>query len=97
MRLSKQQIKIIKENTALVFGDNSKIYLFGSRADDDKKGGDIDLYLETIANDNIFEKKIKLLALLQKNMGERKIDLVINNFKIEKLIYAVARETGIQL
>jgi len=97
MRLSQKHIDIIKEKTAILFGDKYKIYLFGSRADDNKKGGDIDLYLETMDEDNLFEKKIKLLALLEKSIGERKIDLVINNFKNEKLIYRVAKETGIQL
>jgi len=28
------------------FGNDSKLYLFGSRVYDDKKGGDIDLLLE---------------------------------------------------
>ncbi len=41
MRLSLKQIKQIKESTASVFGEEAKVYLFGSRLDDSSKGGGI--------------------------------------------------------
>ncbi len=42
MRLKKEEIKIIKE-TINKFVDNPTIYIFGSRLDDKKRGGDIDI------------------------------------------------------
>lgn len=44
MRLSKNQILAILKAKELFF-PNSKIYLFGSRIDPSKTGGDIDLYI----------------------------------------------------
>ncbi|SMM99264.1 DNA polymerase, beta-like region [uncultured Candidatus Thioglobus sp.] len=46
MRLSNTEINAIKRCSAEFF-PNSEVFLFGSRVDDDKKGGDIDLYIET--------------------------------------------------
>jgi predicted nucleotidyltransferase len=46
MRLNQKQLTSIKTNFNNCF-DNGKIYLFGSRVDDTKKGGDIDLYIST--------------------------------------------------
>jgi len=37
MRLSKEAIKHIKEQTKAIFGSEAKVYLFGSRTDDLKK------------------------------------------------------------
>ena len=42
MRLTQKEIEIIK-NTINRYIKDSKIYLFGSRLDDNKKGGDIDI------------------------------------------------------
>ena len=53
------------------------IYLFGSRTDDSKLGGDIDLFLE-IDEKPSFEKKIKFLSKLKRILGEQKIDIVFN-------------------
>ena len=47
MRLSIEESKMIRDSAVKYFGKNSKIYLFGSRTDDKKKGGDIDIYIET--------------------------------------------------
>ena len=47
MRLSIEELKIIRDSAVKYFGKNSKIYLFGSRTDDKKRGGDIDIYIET--------------------------------------------------
>ena len=62
-----------------------------------KKGGDIDLYIETNIKEKILEHKIKMLVELEKFMGEQKIDIVVNNFFLEKAIYKVAKHEGIQL
>ncbi|MDH7604646.1 MAG: nucleotidyltransferase domain-containing protein [Melioribacter sp.] len=97
MRLKKENIEIIKTLAKKYFGEDAKVYLFGSRIDDNKKGGDIDLYIETDVKDNIIEKKIKLIGELHKELGEQKIDIVINNFTHNKIIYQIAKEEGIPL
>jgi predicted nucleotidyltransferase len=54
--------------------------LYGSRADDSKKGGDIDLLILTEgSHDRSIQYKI--MASLYKALGERKIDLLIENPK----------------
>ena len=45
MRLTEQQIQTIKQVVVMLAGDSAKITLFGSRVDDTKKGGDIDLLI----------------------------------------------------
>ena len=47
MRLSQAQIKAIKSAAAEIFGDEAEVWLFGSRADDSRRGGDVDLMVET--------------------------------------------------
>lgn len=97
MRLKEEEILKIKENAKIFFDDDAKLYLFGSRVDDNKKGGDIDLYIEIMIKDKIVERKIKLLGKLQQLLGEQKIDIVVNDFENEKYIYKVAKEEGAQL
>ena len=75
MRLSEKEIKIIKENTKKIFGE-SKIILFGSRLDDNKKGGDIDLYIIPQNKDNLFEKKLKLKAVLE-DILFKPVDIIV--------------------
>lgn len=47
MRLTPDQIRIIKETTVSFVGKNARIGLFGSRVDDNKRGGDVDLLIES--------------------------------------------------
>ena len=74
MRLSTQEQQAVSQ--AIHETDaGAAIYLFGSRADDTAKGGDIDLL--------VLSKKIKLmdklhiLAQLHQSIGERKIDIAV--------------------
>ncbi len=97
MRLKSEEIDFIKTAARECFGSSAKVYLFGSRTDDGKKGGDIDLYVETGLKNEVYEKKINMLRRLHGRLGERKIDIIINNFTVSLNIFSVARKEGILL
>jgi len=80
MRLTDAQVKAIQDNFFVSFMEGDKIWLFGSRVDDSKKGGDIDLYIETNYSDLfiVTKKEIEFIANLKKIIGDQKIDIVIN-------------------
>ena len=94
MRLSSDQQRVIREQFSEIFGDG-EIYLFGSRADDEKRGGDIDLYLKPYKQYNdVYDKKIKFLVQLEKYLGDQKIDVVIARDK-DRLIEQEALRSGV--
>jgi predicted nucleotidyltransferase len=96
MRLSSFEINAIKESAKEVFGE-CKIYLFGSRVDDNLKGGDIDLYIQ-LSKKPHFLAKPKFLAILKRKIGEQKIDVIIDYPQREKsLIDQEALKKGILL
>ena len=95
MRLSEKYISVIKKNFNEFF-KNGEIYLFGSRVDDSKKGGDIDLYLVLQEHSNLFEKKLKFLSRIKRELGEQKIDIVFN-IDSNRLIEKEAIQWGIKL
>jgi predicted nucleotidyltransferase len=96
MRLTLIEITLIQQNAKNIFGDAAKVYLFGSRVDDNKKGGDIDLYVVPENKDHLYEKKIKFLSALDRALGEQKIDVVIAKDK-DRPIEQEAIEKGIEL
>ena len=77
MRLTDQQIEQIKAIGQAIYGQEVKIFLFGSRTIDEKRGGDIDLFIET-DDDHLttIENKINCLVRLKLALGDQKIDLV---------------------
>ncbi len=95
MRLNKHYIDSIKTVFTSVFGGGD-IYLFGSRVDDMKKGGDIDLYIELTDKSNLFEKKIKFLAKLKQKIEDQKIDVVFNEDST-RLIEKEAKKCSVAL
>ncbi|GAB6072718.1 hypothetical protein JCM14244_10950 [Venenivibrio stagnispumantis] len=95
VRLSDREIKIIKETAKDIFGSNVKIYIFGSRADLNKKGGDIDIFIETDKKTSL-QDELKFLAKLEIQGIERKVDLVVKNpYTKEKSIFKEAKEKGV--
>lgn len=97
MRLQSKEVTVIKQAVRKFFGNDAKVFLFGSRADNTKKGGDIDLYIETNSKESLFQKKISLIQNLYEQLGEQKIDVVINNFTHPLYIHKIARKEGILL
>ncbi len=100
MRLNENEISIIKEKAETIFGPSTPVFLFGSRVDDLKKGGDIDLFIETdYTGVELLKKKIQMITEIQLAMGERKIDIVSSRKDEENLspIIQNARKHGIKL
>ena len=81
------------------FEAGAKLWVFGSRADLTKRGGDIDLYVETSIQplQTAIEAKNTFHIKLIKSIGDQKIDIVINNASDSKLIYDIAKTEGVQL
>ena len=80
MRLNDNDIKAIKNVAKAVFGETAIIWLFGSRTDDHKKGGDIDLFINNVNETTLtLEAKIRFLTELKIKIGDRKIDVVFDN------------------
>lgn len=95
MRLSSKEVEAIITSFKEVFKEG-KITLFGSRVDDALKGGDIDLYIECDAQENLVEKKIDFLVSLKRKIGEQKIDVLISRDK-NRAIEQEALNKGIEL
>lgn len=97
MRLSEEMQESLVEYAKKYFGSNSKLYLFGSRVDDSKKGGDIDLLVET-PQPLEPEQEISFLRAIYKNITPRKIDLLVKTpYRQDKPIFHTAIEEGIRL
>jgi len=78
MRLSEQQIRIIRDAIAEIAGPDARVRLFGSRMDDAAKGGDIDLLVELphpVENPPVLASKLE--ARLERRLGGRKVDVVL--------------------
>ncbi|MGI5089129.1 nucleotidyltransferase domain-containing protein [Treponema vincentii] len=77
MRLSEETKSIIIDSVRRHFTQAEKIILFGSRADDSKRGGDIDILVQTPLTSAVaFEEKLQTAAALQLKLGEQRIDLL---------------------
>jgi len=92
VRLTEKQIKDIK-----VLGERARIFIFGSRADLSKKGGDILVLSDReMTEEKKFQAKLDISVELYKRLGERKIDLIVTD-RIEKEIEKTAVREGVEI
>ena len=96
MRLCESDRNVIKASVKELWDEETCVYLFGSRVDDTKKGGDIDLFIVSKPQGQDYNKKIELSIKLQKLLGEQKIDIVIA-YDPTRLIEQEARASGVLL
>ncbi|MDH4286269.1 MAG: nucleotidyltransferase domain-containing protein [Gallionella sp.] len=99
MRLTQQQIAAIRISAKEVFGAGAQVWLFGSRVDDRRRGGDIDLLVRPAATHikPSLASKIRFLNKLEGRIGERKVDVVVEADNDSRPIVRVAHETGVLL
>ncbi len=99
VRLSAREIEVVRETVNRLLGDHACIRIFGSRAREDEKGGDIDIFIETerkLANRVV--SACRLVSELQLQLGDQKIDVVIIDPETsEQPIHQIARQTGVML
>lgn len=99
MRLNPPQAATIKALTQQIFGTDAQVRLFGSRTDDQARGGDIDL-LVTVphAVERPAWLSAQLAGRLQTTLGNQRIDVVLEAPNLLQLaIHRIAHEEGILL
>lgn len=85
MRLKSEYRDKIKAIVQEVAGADAKVRLFGSRVDDDKRGGDVDLLVELpteVREPAVFSAR--LAARISRVMSGRKTDVIISAPNLEK-------------
>ena len=99
IRLTEKEIKAIKDTTKEVFGNDVRVWLFGSRVNPKLKGGDIDIYIEIpdYEDTNVFKNKVKYLVSLEDKIGEQKIDLIVAPYDCKEFYCIEAKETGVRI
>ena len=99
IRLTEEAKNIIIAAVRRYFSQAEKIILFGSRADDSKRGGDIDILVQTPVSTAVaFEEKLQTVAALQLQLGEQRIDLLTTSgIDDERLIVQNAYRHGVVL
>ena len=93
MRLRKSEkesiIKAIKN-----IDPDSRIYLFGSRVHDDRKGGDIDILV--MSEKITFDDKMAIKKKVYSEIEEQKIDIIVSKSGDEPFVKMIF-EQGIEL
>ena len=95
MRLTQQEQQVICDSINRV-DPEARILLFGSRVDDQARGGDIDLLVlsDRLGFDDLWPIRREILD----RIGWQKLDLIIENERVGlSAIARVAMETGERL
>lgn len=95
MRLSPQKIDFIKTELKTL-APESRVYVFGSRADDNAKGGDIDILWLT--KEPVPNRTIRLFRIgFYKKFGWQKIDVVNFTFNQQDVFKDIALNQAVEL
>ena len=95
MRITENEKNVIIEavNTA---DPAAKVWLFGSRTDDNKKGGDIDIAILSEKINKDVMQKIQVRRFICNRIGEQKIDIVTSS-EGKEAFFRLAVAEGIEL
>ena len=95
MRLGANETRAVGEEIRRL-DPGAEIYLYGSRADDSAKGGDIDLL---VVSDKLgFRDVLRLRTRILDRIGWQQLDLVVRRRdQRNEPLAAMAQETGVKL
>lgn len=95
-RLSPHEVESIKRAVAQVAGSAARLSLFGSRVDDNLRGGDIDLLLEPdTPTEHPAWLGAQVEAAILLALGDQKVDVLVAAPNLtDSLVHQAARATG---
>ncbi len=94
MRLKAEEIATLKKSLAEL-SQEARLYLFGSRVDDTKRGGDIDLL---VVSQILKKKDLRKIRLdFFEKFGEQKIDIILDDGKFEDPFVQIIKKEAIEL
>ncbi len=94
MRLSLDEVKLLKK-TLHQLSSNAELYLFGSRTDDNRRGGDIDLLI--VSKDFTKKDLRKFRIEFFKTFGEQKLDIIVDDGSFENPFHKLILEKAVKL
>lgn len=101
MSLSAAERQAVQSACRETLPAGTRVLLFGSRVDDSRRGGDIDLLVELpgpLSADDTVERRTRFTARLYRLLEERRIDVVVTQQGCpdERAVVAAARQQGIE-
>ncbi|MBL0011188.1 MAG: nucleotidyltransferase domain-containing protein [Nitrosomonas sp.] len=99
MRLSSLQIDVIQHAVSELAGKDATVRLFGSRTDDNARGGDIDLLVEIPHSvENPAWLSARISGRISHGLGGQKVDVILLAPNLERFpIHDIAEEEGVML
>lgn len=95
MRVEKEKLQFIKKCVQKNIG-RAAVYLFGSRTDNNKKGGDLDI-LVIGARKLKLPEKIDIRVRFYKKFGEQKLDIVSFHKDEDSVFKSLALDSAIKI
>src|SRR4051794_20650728 len=102
MRLSASERRAIDAAAREAFPAGTRVLLFGSRVDDTRRGGDIDLLVEppqSLAADDLVARRSRFIARLYRLLDEQRIDVLVTDGNEDDAhpVIQAARAQGLEL
>lgn len=96
MRLSPESLALLLSTVRRYFGPESAVYVYGSRTDDNARGGDVDIFVETPLTVDYRQRAYALAAL--EDALHLPVDLLVKDAEdSDRAIHRIARLTGQRL
>ena len=95
MRITNEQADFL-EKEVLTLMQDAQVYLFGSRTDDQKRGGDIDIMVLSDKRLTWKEKAMIRWHYFEK-FGEQKLDIISSTFNERNPFKEIVLHEGIRL
>ena len=95
MQLTPDQAQAIREGIRGCMGPHAKIWLFGSRVDDNRRGGDVDLFVEPETAPDL-AASLRCKGALADAL-DLHVDLIVQQPGRDLPVYRIAKQRGVAL